>query len=102
MKFLIDENLPPRLVAWLNERGHEAVHVQDVSLAGQSDKQLEAFASAAQRIIVTKDSDFDAAAVRVLKLSIGNTSTPDLLAWLEGSWPDVLTRFGNGETFVQI
>ena len=30
MKFLIDAQLPPRLVGWLVARGHEARHVVDL------------------------------------------------------------------------
>ncbi|MCS6305856.1 MAG: DUF5615 family PIN-like protein [Nitrospira sp.] len=29
MKFLVDANLPPGLAAWLQERNHEAIHVND-------------------------------------------------------------------------
>jgi predicted nuclease of predicted toxin-antitoxin system len=29
MKFLVDANLPPGLAAWLRERNHEAIHVND-------------------------------------------------------------------------
>jgi predicted nuclease of predicted toxin-antitoxin system len=31
MKFLVDAQLPPGLCSWLEERGHEAVHVAALS-----------------------------------------------------------------------
>jgi predicted nuclease of predicted toxin-antitoxin system len=34
VKLLIDENLPPRLVALLSEAGHDAAHVRDLDAAG--------------------------------------------------------------------
>lgn len=104
MKFLVDENLPPRLAAWLNERGHDAVHVQDIALLGTTDRRIREAASKDQRVIVTKDSDFDAPGegTRVLKLSIGNSSTPALLAWLDQSLFIAVARFNNGESFVEI
>ena len=104
MKFLVDENLPPRLAAWLNERGHDAVHVQDVRLTGQADKQLEALARSEDRVIITKDSDFEApqAGLRVLKLSIGNSSTQALLERLERSLLNAVARFGSGDSLVEI
>jgi predicted nuclease of predicted toxin-antitoxin system len=32
VKFIVDQHLPRRLVAWICERGHEAVHVRALGL----------------------------------------------------------------------
>jgi predicted nuclease of predicted toxin-antitoxin system len=37
MKFIVDENLPPRLKGFLQRRGHEAAHVTDLALGGAED-----------------------------------------------------------------
>ncbi|MES1156272.1 MAG: DUF5615 family PIN-like protein [Alphaproteobacteria bacterium] len=86
MRFIVDENLPPRLVAWLRERGHDATHVHNYALgAERSDLIIADIAGRESRVILTKDSDFDsfAAPTQVLRLTIGNCSTGTLLAWLE-------------------
>ena len=36
MKFLVDAQLPRRLVAWLQEIGHDAVHTLDLPLANRT------------------------------------------------------------------
>ncbi|MBC7768985.1 MAG: DUF5615 family PIN-like protein [Phycisphaerales bacterium] len=83
MKFLIDENLPPRIAAWLQERGFDAIHVKAAGLGGGSDASVEGLAVAQLRTIITKDGDFSKVkSVHVLQIGIGNCSTTQLLDWL--------------------
>ena len=104
MKFLIDENLPPRLAAWLRERGHDALHCADCLGAGRSDETLASFAAREDRVIVTKDADFETprAGERVLHLRIGNCSTADLLAWLEARIEGAIERLAGGKPYVEL
>jgi predicted nuclease of predicted toxin-antitoxin system len=44
-RFLLDENLSPRLVSALSEQFPGSVHVRDVQLKGQSDHQIWSFAA---------------------------------------------------------
>ncbi len=53
MNFLVDENLSPRLVARLNERGHMAEHVVHRGLGASSDAALWAHAFAHDQIVIT-------------------------------------------------
>jgi predicted nuclease of predicted toxin-antitoxin system len=85
MRFLVDENLPPRLAAWLCAHGHDALHVSDCGLLGCSDAAIADFAEHESRVIITRDADFEnlsasKAALRVMLLGIGNAPTPELLA----------------------
>lgn len=53
MRFLVDENLSPRICPLLT--GHDAVHVRDTGLASASDTDVLAAAVAAERVVVTAD-----------------------------------------------
>jgi predicted nuclease of predicted toxin-antitoxin system len=103
MKFLVDENLPPRLAAWLNARGHDAVHVCKESQSA-SDRVIAERAVKESRIIVTKDGDFDQPRLgeRVLHLRIGNCATSELLEWLDARLSNALERLARGEACVDV
>ena len=59
MKFLIDAQLPHRLVYWLRERGHDARHTLDLPNGNRtSDAEINEISVREQRIVVTKDADF--------------------------------------------
>ena len=84
-RFLLDENLSPRLAAALSELFPGSVHVRDVQLKGQSDEQIWAFATEGGYTIVTKDDDFRGMSLlrgappKVIWLVVGNTSTAEIL-----------------------
>ena len=59
MKFLIDAQLPRRLVYRLQEAGHEAIHTLDLPLGNRSpDRVINEIFELEQRIVITKDADF--------------------------------------------
>ncbi len=84
-RFLLDENLSPRLAAALSELFPGSVHVRDVQLKGQSDERIWAFAAEGDYTIVTKDDDFRGMSLlrgappKVIWLVVGNTSTAEIL-----------------------
>lgn len=104
MKFLIDENLPPRLAGWLNARGHDAIHVRDCGLLGAADSALAELASREGRVIVTQDADFERPrpGVRALRLGLGNASASALIAWLAPRLEKALAQFASGATAVTL
>ncbi len=107
MKFIVDENLPKRAATWLAARGHEAWHVSDIGLLGQADAVIWAEAVTRGAFVVTRDSDFGplakaSATAGVIRLEIGNCSTPVLLARLEALWPEIETRLSQGERLIEI
>jgi predicted nuclease of predicted toxin-antitoxin system len=56
-RFLIDENLSPRLAQHLRlVHGYDAVHVRDVGLLGATDEKVLSWAIEADRIVVTANS----------------------------------------------
>jgi len=59
MKFLIDAQLPRRLVLRLREAGFDAIHTLDLPKGNRtSDAEINEVSMAEQRAVVTKDSDF--------------------------------------------
>ena len=60
MKFLVDENLPPRLAELLAASGHDAVNVRDLNAASAPDSRIMELAAAGDRIVVSADTDFGA------------------------------------------
>jgi predicted nuclease of predicted toxin-antitoxin system len=58
VKLLLDENLPPRLVATLGEFFPDSRHVSEVDLASRPDEEVWEHAKASGFTLVSKDSDF--------------------------------------------
>lgn len=58
MRFLIDENLSPRLADLLRTAGHDAVHVRDLGLASAPDEVVMSVAGTDLRTLISADTDF--------------------------------------------
>ena len=58
MKFLIDENLAPRLASELDGAGHDAVHVSDLGLRSSPDQAILKVAFNQGRILISRYTDF--------------------------------------------
>ena len=59
MKFLVDAQLPRRLVKRLREAGFDAIHTLDLPLSNRtSDTEINALSIREQYVVVTKDADF--------------------------------------------
>ena len=60
MKFVVDEQLPRKLVLGLRSKGYEAIHADDIphTLGKLSDIAICNFADAQDSIVITKDEDF--------------------------------------------
>jgi len=82
MKFLIDMPLSPNLAAWLRERGHDALHADELDLAHASDSKIMDFARDAGRTIITADLDYPRL------LAVAELRNPSLILFREGNWSD--------------
>lgn len=87
MKFLVDAQLPPRLVRALAAAGHDAVHTLDLPEGNRStDRAVAEMADADDRVLITKDRDFRdshrlrALPRRLLIVMTGNIGNDELLA----------------------
>ena len=93
MRFLVDANLPPRLVGWLIEQGHEAGYSDDLLGPSASDTAIFAAAEESDAVIVSKDRDFRLLVQpppppQLLWVRLGNATNARLVA-LCGNWRQV-------------
>jgi predicted nuclease of predicted toxin-antitoxin system len=59
MKFLVDAQLPRRLVSQLREAGHEAIHTLDLPLGNRTpDYIISELSIREEYVVITKDADF--------------------------------------------
>lgn len=58
MKFLADMGISPKIVDWLCETGHDAVHLHDEGLERLSDEKILEKARRERRVVITHDLDF--------------------------------------------
>ncbi|NUP95249.1 MAG: DUF5615 family PIN-like protein [Planctomycetaceae bacterium] len=58
MRFLIDNQLSPKLALALTSLGHDAVHVKSLGLADASDERIFDLAAKEERVVVAADTDF--------------------------------------------
>jgi predicted nuclease of predicted toxin-antitoxin system len=89
MNFLIDANLPRRLVPVFRERGHEAVHTLDLPGGNATpDAGLLDYSDENDCVVTTKDSDFSTSfwiqdrPKKLLLISTGNIRNAELEALL--------------------
>ncbi len=81
-RFLIDENLPARLIEYLRADGFEAEHAYDVGLRTRPDTDVFAYARTAGAKLITQDHD--------LERDTGQFPTPHpgvILIELPQTWP---------------
>lgn len=57
-KFLIDENLSPKVADFLRACGYLASAVREVGLTGSSDEEIVVWAKAHKHIVITRDMGF--------------------------------------------
>jgi predicted nuclease of predicted toxin-antitoxin system len=105
---LIDTQLPKVLALRLQEGGHQAVHVLEISLAQCLDNDLWRYAEDHNTVIVTKDEDFAEWVLAgrpgppVVWLRIGNCTNAELMEWLLPQWSYVAEALERGGRLVEI
>ena len=58
MRLLLDNNLPLRLAALLNDTGHDAEHVRDHGMQSAPDEAVLELARQQRRTLISADTDF--------------------------------------------
>ncbi len=58
MRFLVDMGLDVRVVSWLREQGHDAVHLRDEGLQRLPNGEIFKKAIVERRVVLTVDLDF--------------------------------------------
>lgn len=108
MNFLIDAQLPRRMVGWLTSPGCDVIHTLDLPDGNRTtDQQINDCADREQRVVVTKDEDFVSSHLlqgrpaKLLLISTGNISNRDLEKLVVPLIPDVLREF-QVHTFLEL
>lgn len=108
MKFLIDNQLPAALAQHLAKRGLDCQHVLDVGLGEAADADICGYASAQQRIIISKDQDFlylasqPKMSIRLIWVRLGNCRTQALLEAFDRLWPEIEASLNAGDQIIEI
>lgn len=108
MNFLVDAQLPPGLTRWLIDRGHSAVHVDELQMADAEDGTIWDYALEANSIIITKDEDFAERTSRSLTgpvivwLRVGNSTNRALFRWLEPRWEEIKELLESGNRLIEV
>lgn len=106
MKLLLDAQLPPALCRWFEERGHEAVHAQDLPDPPVTDEFIVALAEHEGLVVVSKDEDFlrlhRGNRFQLLWLRCGNITNRSLRVWLDDRWTAVEAMLEAGERLVEL
>jgi predicted nuclease of predicted toxin-antitoxin system len=108
VKFLLDAQLPPRLVKALKRGGHEAVHVWDCGLLTATDRAIWEYAARDGAAIITKDADFAAmrlhagAGPAVIWLRLGNVTNDALIKAVVSALPEIVEAIATGEGLVEV
>ena len=108
MRFLVDENLSPRLSESLNGLGHDAVHVAELGLKSASDSEILERALTGDRIVLSADTDFGTALAssRANKPSVviirrsADRRVGDLVALLKSNLADLADALEDGSVVV--
>lgn len=100
MNFLVNAQLPRRLIYPLREAGHDAIHTLDLPEKNATpDADVIAVCEAEDRVLISKDADFvDSFWVlrqpsRLLLISLGNNRNQDLEALFIPLIPTIVTAF---------
>jgi predicted nuclease of predicted toxin-antitoxin system len=92
MRFLLDAQLPKRLASIFVEARHDVIHTSDLPLGNRTpDTELIRIAERDQRVVVTKDRDFEVSHLvrgepsKLLLVTTGNLTNRELAAVLTES-----------------
>lgn len=108
MKFLVDAQLPRRLIFRLQEAGYEAIHTLDLPQGNRTpDRVINEISEREQRIVVTKDADFvnsftlHRQPYKLLLISTGNIKNAELEQLFVQNIKEIVEAFV-GHDFVEL
>lgn len=109
MRVLCDVHIARKVVRFFDEKSIEAVHVNDI-LDGSftRDADLSHYADIHDFVIITKDADFKnshflkASPRKLIKVSLGNIPTNQLILLLEKHLTLFQKKFDAGNCYIEI
>lgn len=108
MKFLVDAQLPRRLVSQLRAAGHEAIHTLDLTLGNRTpDSVINELSIREGYVVITKDADFVNSFLlhqephKLLLISTGNIKNSELESILVSNLKSIADKFDTFD-FIEI
>jgi len=108
MKYIVDAQLPPALARYLSSNGEDAIHVLDIDMMESSDSLIWDYALKEERVIITKDEDFQVRASisttypTIIWVRIGNCSKKILISFFKEKWDQIQQELNNGTKLVEL
>jgi len=100
MKFIVDAQLPFQLAFFIQRKGFDALHTNDLpDKERTSDDYIRELAQRDNRIVITKDSDFidsfmlKSIPKQLLLITTGNIKNQQLFYLLEQNWDKIINMF---------
>jgi predicted nuclease of predicted toxin-antitoxin system len=105
LNFLVDANLPDRLVTFLREQGHVAQHVRRMRLP--LDATVWARAIELNAVLITQDKDFLALLeldprARLILDTRGNRPFATIISDYKTALPILIEGLGNGDLLIEL
>ena len=101
MRFLVDANLPFKLILILRNKGFDVIHTDNLPSKEQTtDREIREISLEEDRIVISKDSDFlDSHLIigepkKFLYISTGNIVNRELFTLLENNIEQIRELFG--------
>lgn len=107
MRFLIDQQLPKKLAAWIRAQGHDAAHIKELGMLHAEDADIWREAEARGAVIVSKDEDFSVIVrirpgPQVVWIRVGNCGNVVLLARMANVWPSLILELQAGARLIEV
>lgn len=110
MKYIVDAQLPRKLVKWMNAEGYNAIHTLDLpDKNATSDSEIIRISSLDNMsVIVSKDKDFPEQRIirgkpeRLLWITTGNIRNEILLGLFSREFKNIHDLFVKGSLFVEL
>jgi predicted nuclease of predicted toxin-antitoxin system len=108
MKFIVDAQLPRRLVRFLQGLGYDAIHTLDLPQQNATpDSSINAISIAEERIVITKDADFVDSFLtiqqpyKLLLIATGNIKNSELETLFATHLPQIIDLL-NQHSYIEI
>jgi predicted nuclease of predicted toxin-antitoxin system len=108
MKFLVDAQLPRRIIIWLRNAGFEAIHTLDLPRGNQTpDEIINELSIKEGYVVITKDADFVNSFLiqhkphKLFLISTGNITNKDLETLLQKNMIGIANLFKSHD-FIEI
>jgi len=100
MKFIVDAQLPFQMSLFIQHKGFDAIHTNDLpDKERTSDDYIRSLSQRDDRIVVTKDSDFidsfmlKSIPKKLLLITTGNINNRQLFDLLDRNWDKIIKMF---------